>query len=201
MTIPLDKDMCMKRIIAALMALGTLALFAGTYSLDMSHTQVGFSVKHMMVSKVKGKFDFYEGEIEFDEKTMQFTKLKGVIDAESVNTDNERRDTHLRSADFFDVANHPQITFEMTGYKGDADGGKMDGLLTIRGVTKPVTMDVEMGGLITDFQGKKRLGFSLEGEINRHDFDLEWNRVLETGGLVVGDTVKMTVDIEAIERN
>ena len=190
----------MKRIVALLMVMGALSLYAGTYGLDMSHTQVGFSVKHMMVSKVKGKFDFYEGAIEFDEKTMQFKKLMATIDADSVNTDNDRRDTHLRSADFFDVANHPQITFEMTGYKGNAEGGKMDGKLTIRGVTKPVTLDVEMGGLITDFQGKQRLGFSLEGKVNRHDFGLEWNRMLETGGFVVGDTVTLEIEVEAIAR-
>ena len=190
----------MKRALVMLMALGTLSLFGGTYGLDTAHTQLGFSVKHMMVSKVKGKFDFYEGEIEFDEKTMQFKKLKGSVDADSVNTDNERRDTHLKSADFFDAQEYPELTFEMTSYKGDADGGKMDGILTIRGVSKPVTFDVEMGGLVTDFQGKKRLGFSMEGKINRHDFGLEWNRALETGGFVVGDIVKMEIDVEAIEK-
>jgi len=191
----------MKRLVLMFWALGTAALFAGSYGLDLSHSQVGFSVKHMMVSKVKGKFDFYEGEIEFDEKTMQFTKLKGVIDTESVNTDNERRDEHLRSADFFDAKNHPQITFEMTGYKGNAEGGKMEGILNIRGIAKPVTLDVEMGGLVKDFQGKQRLGFTLEGSVNRHDYGLEWNRALETGGVVVGDMVKMQIEIEAIERN
>jgi polyisoprenoid-binding protein YceI len=190
----------MKRALVMLMALGTLSLFGGTYGLDTAHTQLGFTVKHMMVSKVKGKFDFYEGEIEFDEKTMQFKKLKGTADADSVNTDNERRDTHLKSADFFDAQNYPELTFEMTSYKGDAEGGKMDGVLTIRGVSKPVTFNVEMGGLITDFQGKKRLGFSMEGTVNRHDFGLEWNRALETGGFVVGDMVKMEIDVEAIEK-
>ena len=191
----------MKRIFALLVTLGALSLYAGTYSLDMAHTQVGFSVKHMMVSKVKGKFDFYEAEIEFDDKTMQFKKLNATIDADSVNTDNERRDTHLRSADFFDVAKHPKITFVMTGYKGDKEGGKMTGDLTIRGITKPVTLDVEMGGLITDFQGKRRLGFTMEGKVNRHDFGLEWNRMLESGGFVVGDMVKIEIDVEAIEHS
>ncbi|MDX1295458.1 MAG: YceI family protein [Sulfurimonadaceae bacterium] len=190
----------MKRLLSIFLALGTFSLYAGQYSLDMSHSQIGFSVKHMMVSKVKGKFDFYEGEIEFDEKSMQFTKLKGVVDSESINTDNETRDDHLRSEDFFAVDKYPEITFEMTGYKGDEEEGKMDGLLTIRGVTKPVTLEVEIGGVVTDFQGKQRIGFSMEGKIDRQDFGLKWNKLLETGGLVVGDTVKLQIDIEAIER-
>ncbi len=190
----------MKRLLLMLLALGTVSLYAGKYGLDMSHSQVGFSVKHMMVSKVKGKFDFYEGEIEFDDKTMQFTKLKGSVDSESINTDNERRDEHLRSEDFFAVDKFPEITFEMTGYKGDTEEGKMDGLLTIRGVTKAVTLDVEIGGVVTDFQGKQRIGFSMEGKIDRQEFGLKWNKLLETGGLVVGDTVKLQIDIEAIER-
>jgi polyisoprenoid-binding protein YceI len=190
----------MKRIVTLLLALGLTSLFAGTYTLDLSHSQVGFSVKHMMVSKVKGKFDLYEGKIVFDEKTMQFKEMTGIIDADSINTDNERRDNHLRSADFFDAANHPEITFEMTGYKGNAEEGKMDGKLTIRGVTKPVTLDVEMGGVITDFQGKQRIGFSMHGKINRQDFGLAWNKLLETGGFVVGDEVKLIIDIEAIEK-
>ena len=190
----------MKRALVMLLALGTLSLYAGKYSLDLSHSQVGFSVKHMMISKVPGKFDIYEGEVEFDEKTMQFTKLKGIIDADSVNTDNERRDDHLRNPDFFDVEKHPEIIFEMTGYKGDGEEGKMDGTLTIRGITKEVTLDVEIGGVITDPWGNKRLGFSLEGKIDRQDFDLKWNKMLETGGLVVGDKVKLQIEIEAIER-
>lgn len=191
----------MKRLLMLLLASGFfMTLFGGTYSLDLSHSQVGFSIKHMMVSKVKGKFDIYEGEVGFDEKAMKFTKLKGIIDADSINTDNERRDEHLRSADFFDVEKYPQIVFEMTGYKGDADGGKMDGKLSIHGVTKNVTLDVEMGGVVKDPWGNQRLGFSLEGDIKRQDFGLEWNKLLETGGLVVGDTVKLVIDIEAIEK-
>jgi polyisoprenoid-binding protein YceI len=189
----------MKRLLVMLLALGTLSLFAADYRIDPSHSQVGFSVKHMMVSKVPGKFDSYEGELAFDSKTMQFTKLKGIIDANSVNTENERRDKHLRSADFFDAANHPKVIFEMTSYKGDADGGKMEGKLTIRGITKPVTLDVELGGLVKDPWGNNRIGFSLSGKINRQEFGLKWNKLLETGGFVVGDSVKLLVDIEGIE--
>lgn len=188
----------MQRVIALMVMCGLLSLFAGSYTPDLAHSQVGFSVKHMMVSKVPGKFDRYEGTVEFDEKAMRFTKLTATIDAASINTDNERRDNHLRSADFFDVANHPDITFEMTAYRGDAEGGTMEGRLTIRGVTKPVTLDVEIGGLVTDPWGNRRLGFSLGGKINRQDFGLSWNKLLETGGVVVGDSVKLIIDIEAI---
>lgn len=190
----------MKRILTALLLLGSVSLFATAFTIDPAHSQVGFSVKHMMVSKVPGKFDRYGGTIEFDEKSMQFTTLRGVIEADSINTENDRRDNHLRSPDFFEVEKYPQIVFEMTGYKGDADGGKMDGELTIRGITKPVTMDVEIGGLVTDPWGNRRFGFSLTGKVNRQDFGLKWNKVLETGGFVVGDTVKLQVDIEGIAK-
>jgi polyisoprenoid-binding protein YceI len=194
------KGCSMKRFLVLLLVLGSVSLSATVFTLDPAHSQVGFSVKHMMVSKVPGKFDLYEGEIGFDEKTMQFTKLRGVIDADSINTENERRDKHLRSPDFFEVAKYPEIVFEMTGYKGDAEAGKMEGKLTIRGITKPVTLDVEMGGLVTDPWGNRRIGFSMTGKVNRQDFGLKWNKILETGGFVVGDTVKLQVDIEGIAK-
>ena len=177
----------------------TLLLTASDFEIDKTHSQVSFKVKHMMISNVQGTFKAYDAEIEFDKKTMQFTSLSAEMETKSVDTGIEKRDNHLRSADFFDATKNPLITFEMTSYKGDKEEGKMDGNLTIRGVSKAVTLDVEIGGIIKDPAGLTRLGFVLEGKIKRKDFGLKWNKLLEAGGLAVSETVKLTIEIEAIE--
>lgn len=177
----------------------TLLLTASDFEIDKTHSQVSFKVKHMMISNVQGTFKAYDAEIEFDKNTMQFTSLSAEIETKSVDTGIEKRDNHLRSADFFDATKNPLITFEMTSYKGDKEEGKMDGNLTIRGVSKAVTLDVEIGGIIKDPAGLTRLGFVLEGKIKRKDFGLKWNKLLEAGGLAVSETVKLTIEIEAIE--
>lgn len=177
----------------------TLLLTASDFEIDKTHSQVSFKVKHMMISNVQGTFKAYDAEIEFDKNTMQFTSLSAEIETKSVDTGIEKRDNHLRSADFFDATKNPLITFEMTSYKGDKEEGKMDGNLTIRGISKAVTLDVEIGGIIKDPAGLTRLGFVLEGKIKRKDFGLKWNKLLEAGGLAVSETVKLTIEIEAIE--
>lgn len=176
----------------------TMLLTASDFEIDKTHSQVSFKVKHMMISNVQGTFKAYDAEIEFDKNTMQFTSLSAEIETKSVDTGIEKRDNHLRSADFFDATKNPLITFEMTSYKGDKEEGKMDGNLTIRGVSKAVTLDVEIGGIIKDPAGLTRLGFVLEGKIKRKDFGLKWNKLLEAGGLAVSETVKLTIEIEAI---
>lgn len=177
----------------------TMLLTASDFEIDKTHSQVSFKVKHMMISNVQGTFKAYDAEIEFDKNTMQFTSLSAEIETKSVDTGIEKRDNHLRSADFFDATKNPLITFEMTSYKGDKEEGKMDGNLTIRGVSKAVTLDVEIGGIIKDPAGLTRLGFVLESKIKRKDFGLKWNKLLEAGGLAVSETVKLTIEIEAIE--
>ena len=177
----------------------TMLLTASDFEIDKTHSQVSFKVKHMMISNVQGTFKAYDAEIEFDKKTMQFTSLSAEMETKSVDTGIEKRDNHLRSADFFDATKNPLITFEMTNYKGDKEEGKMDGNLTIRGISKDVTLDVEIGGIIKDPAGLTRLGFVLEGKIKRKDFGLKWNKLLEAGGLAVSETVKLTIEIEAIE--
>ena len=177
----------------------TMLLTASDFEIDKTHSQVSFKVKHMMISNVQGTFKAYDAEIEFDKNTMQFTSLSAEIETKSVDTGIEKRDNHLRSADFFDATKNPLITFEMTSYKGDKEEGKMDGNLTIRGISKAVTLDVEIGGIIKDPAGLTRLGFVLEGKIKRKDFGLKWNKLLEAGGLAVSETVKLTIEIEAIE--
>jgi len=172
---------------------------ASDFAVDKSHSQVGFRVKHMMISNVDGKFKEYDTDIEFNTKTMLFESLEATMETKSVDTGIEDRDNHLRSNDFFAAKKYPEITFVMTSYKGDKESGKMDGNLTIRGISKQLTMDVEIGGVIKDPSGMTRIGFSMAGKIQRKDFGLKWNKLLEAGGLAVSETVKIQIEIEAIE--
>lgn len=173
---------------------------ATPHSLDMAHTEVGFSVKHLMITNIKGEFKKFDGKIDFDHKTKMFKELNAVIQTKSVDTGIEKRDNHLRSEDFFLAEKYPQITFNMKSYKSDGDEGVMIGDLTIRGITKEVELDVEDIGTIKDFKGNNRVGFTLKGKIKRGDFDLKWNKALEFGGFAVGEKVKLEVEIEAVEQ-
>ena len=167
---------------------------AKEFVIDAAHTNVGFSIKHMMISNVKGNFGTYVSEVDFDTDKKVFNKLSAKIDASSINTGIDKRDEHLRSADFFDVAKFKTIDFTMDSMKDDKVYGKM----TIHGVTKDVVLNATINGLIKDAQGKQRLGFTLEGKINRKDFGLTWNKVIEGGGLTVDEMVNIIVDVEAI---
>lgn len=167
---------------------------ASEYVIDTAHTHIGFSVKHLMISTVKGEFKNFEADLDFDAPTNTFKKMNATIDAKSVNTGIEKRDNHLRSADFFDIAKYPNITFKATKFSKDAIVGD----LTIKDVTKQITLKPTINGVIK-FGGDNRVGFSLEGEINRKDFGLNWNKALETGGVLVGEEVKIVIDVEAIE--
>ena len=171
----------------------TASLLAATeYKVDNAHTNVGFTVKHMMITNVHGKFNAYNSVIDFDEATKTFKKFSATVDTTSIDTGIEKRDAHLKSDDFFAVEKFPKMTFEMTSYKADGDEGKMTGNLTIRGITKPVVLDVEDIAVIGN-----KVGFSLEGKINRTDFDLKWNKAIELGGVAVSEEVKIKVDVEA----
>ena len=172
---------------------------ATPYSLDDSHTQVGFSVKHLMITNVKGEFKTYNADIDFDAKTKKFKTFKADVETKSVDTGIEKRDEHLRSEDFFLSEKFPKMTFVMKSYKSDGNKGKMSGDLTIKDVTKAVTLDVDDIATVKDFQGNNRVGFTLKGKINRIDYGLKWNKALETGGLAVSEEVKILVEIEAIE--
>ena len=173
---------------------------ASEYTIDNSHTNVGFSVKHMMITNVKGDFKTYDATIDFDKDKKTFKILKASIDTASIDTANEKRDEHLKSDDFFNSTKFPKMTFEMTSYKAEGNEGKMDGNLTIRGITKPITLKIEDISTIKDFKGQNRVGFSFEGKINRLDYDLKWNKVLEAGGVAVAEEVKIIVNIEAVEK-
>lgn len=185
-----------KSFIATVMAgllIGSSAVSAAVYNVDISHSSVGFKVKHMMISTVTGKFNNFSGN--YDLEKGQFKSLSGLIKADSIDTGIAKRDDHLRSADFFDVGKFGDISFMMTS----ASKTKMTGNLSIHGITKKVTLDIEMGGVVTDPWGNVRSGFVLTGSINRKDFGLNWNKAIEAGGVVVGDEVKLVVEVEGIE--
>ena len=173
---------------------------ASSYTIDNSHTNVGFSVKHMMITNVKGEFKTYDAKIDFDLATKNFKSFSANVDIASIDTGIEKRDAHLKSEDVFASEKFPKMTFVMKSYEVDGDEGKMKGDLTIRGITKPVVLEVDDLATIKDFDGNNRIGFTLKGKINRMDYDLKWNKVLETGCVAVAEEVKIIVDVEAVEK-
>lgn len=171
------------------------------WDIDGVHSEIEFSVRHMMIASVKGRFTKFEGHIDFDPSNPTSGLVDVVIDARSVNTRNEYRDNHLRSADFFDAENHPEIRFVSKRVEPvGGDDYKIVGDLTLRGNTHEVTLDTTFEGIITQ-QGATRAGFSASTTINRFDFGLAWNNTLESGGLVAGDKIKITLEIEAVRQD
>jgi polyisoprenoid-binding protein YceI len=173
---------------------------ASVYSLDNAHTNVGFSAKHLMITNVKGDFKKFNANIDFDLASKSFKVFKATVETGTIDTGIEKRDAHLKSADFFLSDKYPEMTFEMKSYEVDGDEGKMKGDLTIRGITKPVVFEVEDLSTVKDFEGNNRIGFTLKGKINRMDYDLKWNKALELGGVAVSEEVKISVDVEAVEK-
>jgi polyisoprenoid-binding protein YceI len=169
----------------------------GTWNVDPSHSSVGFVARHLMISKVRGTFTSFSGTIEIAEDRLAST-VRASVDMASVQTGDEGRDGHLRTNDFFDVEHHPTMTFVSTGIRPDGGDFVLSGDLTIKGVTRGVEFDLEFEGTSTDPWGNQKIGFSAETEINRKDFGLEWNVALETGGVLVGEKVKIQLDIQAV---
>jgi polyisoprenoid-binding protein YceI len=170
-----------------------------TYAVDPSHSSVGFSVRHLMIAKVRGTFNTFKGTIQLPADSPIPTVIQAEIDPASIDTREEQRDTHLKSADFLDVATHSQILFESSDIQS-AGGTEFTatGNLTIHGVTKPVTLKGEVSGQGTDPWGNARVAFEASTRINRKDFDLNWNSPLEAGGVLIGEEVDITLDIQAI---
>ena len=165
--------------------------------IDPSHSRVQFKVKHLMISNVLGSFKEFEGKASMVENDFSSAIVNFSISAASIDTEAADRDTHLKSVDFFDVENYPKIEFEGKGMtQKDEENYELKGNLTIKGVSKPVTLVVEFGGLMTDPWGNKKAGFSVTGEINRKDWGMVWNAALETGGVLVSDKVKILCDVE-----
>jgi len=170
---------------------------AGSWTIDPLHSEVGFSVRHMMVSKVRGKFTKFSGELVTAEDPLA-SSVSADIDLSSIDTAAEQRDAHLRSPDFFDTDNHPVMTYRSTGIRPNGDGYVVDGELTLKGVTRQVPLHLELNGFGPDAYGGTRAGFTATAEINRQDFGVNWNAALETGGVVVSDKVNIHLEIEAV---
>ncbi|MBL7761834.1 MAG: polyisoprenoid-binding protein [Chitinophagaceae bacterium] len=167
------------------------------WTLDPTHSEVLFKVKHLMITNVTGSFPVIKAEIETDGTDFSKGKVSFTADVTSVTTNNEQRDGHLKGADFFEVDKFPTIEFESTSL--DIKNGKVKGNLTIKGITKPVTLDAEFHGTNKDPWGNEKAGFSVSGKIQRKDWDLNWNAALETGGVLVSDDVKISADVQFVK--
>ena len=173
-----------------------------TWTIDPVHSGAEFAVKHMMVSTVKGRFRSLEGAVHIDEENPTASSVIASIDVASIDTNEPQRDAHLRSADFFDAERFPKMTFRSTWVEQvDETKWKVFGELTMRGVTKEVVLDTEYGGQIKDSFGKQRMAISAETAINRKDFGVNWNGLIEAGGVVVGDRVRIMLDIAAVRED
>jgi polyisoprenoid-binding protein YceI len=170
-----------------------------SWTIDTVHSHVGFSVKHMMVATVRGRFTGYRGALRLDPSDFTRSSFEGEIDVASIDTGNADRDNHLRTNDFFAAQNHPKISFKSTGIEAKGEGEYVvRGDLTIRGVTRPVALDVEYQGTSKNPYGQTVTGLGVRGTINRKDFGVSFNALLETGGVAVGEKVKIEIDVEAI---
>ena len=196
----------MKNIIVSISTVIALALptfaFATTWTIDPDHSNVGFKVRHLMVSNVKGSFDKHTGVVEINDKDISKSKVEVSIDTNSINTNVQKRDEHLRSADFFDVVKYPAMTFVSKKVaKAGKDKLKVTGDLTLHGITKQVVLDVEGPSKESkDPWGNIRKGATATTKINRKDFGLVWNAALETGGVAVGEEITITMEIEMIKK-
>ena len=176
------------------------AIAQASWNLDPSHTTIGFAVNHMVISEVNGQFKTYEGSLTTTGDDLAGSQISFSADVASIDTENEKRDGHLKSPDFFDAANHPKLTFKSSSVKKTGDDTyKVAGTLTIRGNSKEVEFDLKHNGTIKDPYGNTRAGFKLTGAINRMEYGLKWSAALETGGLVVDDEVRIICNIEAIK--
>ncbi|MFD1144285.1 YceI family protein [Larkinella insperata] len=177
--------------------MATTAQETTVWTLDPTHSEIQFKVRHLMVSNVTGKFNSFEGKVETTGDDFSNASVSFSADIDSITTGNEQRDGHLKSADFFDAENHPKLTFQSTDVKKVSDDEyEIKGDLTIRGITKPVTLKAEYGGQMGDFYGNTKAGFELSGTIKRKEFGLTWDAVTEAGGVVVSDDVKLLLNVQ-----
>ncbi|MGE5409529.1 MAG: YceI family protein [Clostridiales bacterium] len=171
------------------------------WALDPAHSRLEFSAKHMVISSVKGHFDSYNVNVHTDGDDFKTAEIEVTIDAGSINTGNKDRDNHLKSDDFFNAEKYPSMTFKASLVRQiDEEHYTVVGYLTIRGISKPIELNVEYGGTVNDPWGNTRTGFSLSGSIDRFDYDLKWNALMDTGGAIVGKTIKISGDIELVKQ-
>jgi polyisoprenoid-binding protein YceI len=171
------------------------------WSIDPTHSEVQFKVKHLVISTVSGFFRSFEGSVETDSEDFEHANIGFSIDINSIDTNQSQRDEHLKSAEFFDAANYPHIKFKSTSFKKTGDDEyALTGDLTIKNVTKSVTLNVEFGGSAADFYGNTKAGFEITGKINRKEFGLTWNGVTEAGSVVAGEDIKLTINAQLIKQ-
>ena len=188
-------------MVAAAVAMGAwagAAVAAEQYAIDASHSTIGFSVPHMMISRVHGAFNEVDGTIAYDEADPANSAVSVTIKAASIDTRHDKRDAHLRNEDFFDVEKFPEITFQSTRIERDGEGYAAVGHLTLHGVTKEVRLPFRVLGTIQDPRGKTRLGIEAETVLNRRDYGILWNKAMDNGGGVIGDEVKVLLTLEAV---
>lgn len=168
--------------------------------IDASHSEIQFKATHLMINKVTGSFTSFEGTVSTEENDFSKAEISFKADASSINTNSEQRDGHLKSGDFFDVEKFPDITFKSSELTKKGDDFKLTGELTIKDVTKTVTLDVEFGGIQNDPWGNTKAGFTVTGKINRKDFGLTWNAALETGGVLVSEEIKINAEVQLLKQ-
>jgi polyisoprenoid-binding protein YceI len=172
-----------------------------TYKIDAAHSEINFKVKHLMITNVTGNFTQFDATMEASADDFSDAKISFEADVNSINTNNEQRDGHLKSDDFFNAEQFPKLTFVSSGLQKKSDSEyALTGDLTIRNITKTVTLDVEFGGTMTDPWGQQKAGFEISGKINRKDFDLKWTATTEAGGIVVSDEVKVQLAVQMIKQ-
>lgn len=172
-----------------------------TWQIDSAHSEINFTVRHMMISRVRGQFERFSGTVDFNPDAPANSAVDVTVDINSINTREEQRDDHLRSPDFLDAENYPEMTFKSTRIEADSDTkGKLYGNLTIRGITKEVVLDVEYAGQAKSPWGTISAGFSANTRINRKDWGLTWNQALETGGVLVGEEIKIDIELELVQQ-
>lgn len=188
-------------LLLALAFLTTSSSQASTWLLDTAHTSIGFKIKHLMITNVNGSFQKFDGKVEYDREDLSKSQVAATIEVASINTDNEQRDEHLRSADFFDVEKYPQMTFRSKEVARTEDGLKIAGDLTLHGVTREVILKVsDMSEPVKGPMGNLRMGAMATAKIDRRDFGLTWSKTLETGGLVVDNIVKIILEVELVRQ-
>jgi polyisoprenoid-binding protein YceI len=180
----------------------TIMATATKWVIDPTHSEVQFKVKHLVISTVSGFFRSFEGALETETDDFEGAAISFAINIDSVDTNQTQRDEHLKSPDFFDAAKYPQMTFKSTSFKktGEDDEYELAGDLTIKGVTKSVKLAAEFGGSTTDFYGNVKAGFEVSGKISRKEFGLTWDAVTEAGSIVVGDDIKMTINVQFVKQ-
>jgi polyisoprenoid-binding protein YceI len=193
----MNKRFWLSGALAGLLSIGVFA--ADTYKLDLAHSSVAFTVRHMVIANVRGNFKEFEGTVVYDPADVTKSSVEVTIKTASIDTDNTQRDSHLRSADFFDAEKFPTITFKSKSVEKKGDGYVLNGTLTLRGVSKDVAIPFEVLGVVKDPYGNTRLGAHGELTINRMDYGVSWSKSLDAGGLVVSEEVKILLDIEAVK--